>query len=217
MLSYLGPAAYTTLRNLLAPDKLAEQTYKKLVDTLNEHYAPKPLVISERFRFYKRDMGEQESITAYMAELRRLASTCNFGAFLEEALRDRLVCGLANESIQKRLLTEANLTLKKALELSLGMELAAKDATELQNKGATGLNRVAKHKSQQGRQQKCYRCGKRNHASDSCYFKQGKCHKCGTVATSSLFAIKPLYQSKNLKNLRKLHERKQRKRSRSKH
>ena len=88
-------------------------------------------------------MGEQESITAYMAELRRLASTCDFGAFLEEALRDRLVCGLANESIQKRLLTEANLTLKKALELSLGMELAAKDATELQNKGATGLNRVA--------------------------------------------------------------------------
>ena len=181
MLSYLGPAAYTTLRNLLAPDKLAEQTYKKLVDTLNEHYAPKPLVIAERFRFYKRDMGEQESITAYMAELRRLASTCDFGAFLEEALRDRLVCGLANESIQKRLLTEANLTLKKALELSLGMELAAKDATELQNKGATGLNRVAKHKSQQGRQQKCYRCGKRNHASDSCYFKQAKCHKCGTI------------------------------------
>ena len=171
MLTHLGPGAYDTLRNLLAPAKLAEQTYKKLVETLNDHYAPKPLVIAERFRFYKRDMGEQESITAYMAELRRLASTCDFGAFLEEALRDRLVCGLANESIQKRLLTEAKLTLKTALEISQGMELVAKDATELQNKGATGLNRVAKHKSQ-GRQQKCYHCGKRNHASDSCYFKQ---------------------------------------------
>ena len=55
-----------------------------------------------------------------MAELRTLASTCDFGAFLGEALRDHLVCGLANESIQKCLLTVANLTLKKALELSLG-------------------------------------------------------------------------------------------------
>ena len=80
MLRKLGPAASTALRNLLAPDKLAEQTYKKLVDTLNEHYAPKPLVIAEQFRCYTRDMGEQES----MAELRRLASTCAFGASLRK-------------------------------------------------------------------------------------------------------------------------------------
>ena len=39
LLSWLGAEAYTTLRNLLAPDKPATQTYKKLTDTLTAHYA----------------------------------------------------------------------------------------------------------------------------------------------------------------------------------
>ena len=94
LLSWLGAEAYTTLRNLLAPDKPATQTYKKLKDTLTAHYAPKPLVIAERFRFYNRDQSETESVNVYVAELHRFASTCDFNAFLGEALRDRFACGL---------------------------------------------------------------------------------------------------------------------------
>ena len=54
----------------------------------------------------------------YLAEFRRLAAGCTFGDHLEEALRDRLVCGLHSESIQKRLLSEADLTLAKAVDLA---------------------------------------------------------------------------------------------------
>lgn len=43
-------------------------------------------------------------------------------------LRDRLVCGIANVHMQKRLLAEPNLTLKKAVELALGMEAAVKNS-----------------------------------------------------------------------------------------
>ena len=116
-----------------------------------------------------------------MAELRHLASTCSFNNFWEEALRDRLVCGMANEPIQKRLLTEANLTLKNSLEISLGMELAAKGAQELQGKGSNAdaaslINKVGKKVWQQ--KPKCPRCGKRNHKSD-CFFKSAECLKCG--------------------------------------
>ena len=49
-----------------------------------------------------------------MAELRRLAARCDFGTHL---VRDRLVCGVKSESIQKRLLSEADLTLAKAVKL----------------------------------------------------------------------------------------------------
>ena len=41
-------------------------------------------------------------------------------------LRDRLVCGIADNVIQKRLLAEDPLTLTKALDISKGMESAAK-------------------------------------------------------------------------------------------
>ena len=44
----------------------------------------------------------------YVAELRHLATHCNFGAYLDEALRDRLVCGLRNENTQKRLPHNSN-------------------------------------------------------------------------------------------------------------
>ena len=55
-----------------------------------------------------------------MAFLKQLAETCDFKAFLDEALRDQLVCNLKSEAIQKCLLTEAELDLKKALEISHG-------------------------------------------------------------------------------------------------
>uniref|UniRef100_A0AAR2KSV2 Uncharacterized protein n=1 Tax=Pygocentrus nattereri TaxID=42514 RepID=A0AAR2KSV2_PYGNA len=58
---------------------------------------------------------------------------CEFGYVLSDTIRDRLVCGLRSEAIQKRLLSESNLTLQKATEFSVSMELAAKEAQPLSN------------------------------------------------------------------------------------
>lgn len=42
----------------------------------------------------------------FVAALHKLAEHCEFGDVLNDSLRDRLVCGLRNEAIQKKLLTE---------------------------------------------------------------------------------------------------------------
>lgn len=42
-------------------------------------------------------------MTDFIIQLKRLASSCQFGSFLNEALRDKLVCGLYSESIIKEL------------------------------------------------------------------------------------------------------------------
>ena len=78
----------------------------KLVELLKKHYDPEPIIIAERFHFYQRSQEPNETIATYLANLRRLASRCEFGDFLAEALRDRLVCGMSNENIQKVLLTK---------------------------------------------------------------------------------------------------------------
>ena len=65
-----------------------------------------------------------ENITDFNAILRKLATDCNFGVHLEEALRDCLVCGLQQETIQRRPLPEMESTYKKAMEISLSMEAA---------------------------------------------------------------------------------------------
>ena len=133
LLSLIGGKTYTLLRDLLAPEKPATKSFQQIVTTLQEHLSPKPLEIAERFRFYKRNQNEGESILSYVAELRKLATHCNFGGNLNEALRDRLVCGLRNMQIQKRLLSEAKLKYSKAVEIAVAMETAIRDASELQS------------------------------------------------------------------------------------
>ena len=49
------------------------------------------MTIAERYKFYNRSQGQDESAAQFAGELRRLATHCNFGSFLEQALRDRFV------------------------------------------------------------------------------------------------------------------------------
>ena len=99
---------YALLSNLVAPMKPADKSYPELKEVLRAHLKQEPLIIVERFRFHRQNQGENETISQYMAELRRLAEQCEFGTYLQEALRDHLVCGLQSEAIQWQLLTEEN-------------------------------------------------------------------------------------------------------------
>ena len=174
LLTVVGSDHYSLLRGLVSPQLPKDKTYDGLVAILKKHYDPEPIVIAERFHFYRRNQGTSESVGDYLANLRRLASRCKFGAFLEEALRDRLVCGMQSESIQKVLLTKASLTLEKALEIAQGMEAATLKSKEL--KGSHPSNSVlavetpAKHLT-------CGRCGRGNHDKRVCKFRNATCHK----------------------------------------
>ena len=66
-------------------------------------------------------------------ELRKLTEHCNVGECFPEMLRDRLVCGINDKKIQRRVLAEQDLTLKKAEEIVLGEELAAKHVVDIQS------------------------------------------------------------------------------------
>ena len=61
---------------------------------LKDHFEPKRLTIAERFTFHRLNKRPGESIAKYDTTLRKLAVTCEFEAYLEEALRDRFICGL---------------------------------------------------------------------------------------------------------------------------
>lgn len=65
-----------------------------------------------------REIGRpDENVSKYLAELRKLAQDCNFGDSLMMMLRDRLVCGINDDRIQRRLLWEDRLTFERALNL----------------------------------------------------------------------------------------------------
>jgi len=59
---------------------------KDLFEILQKHFEPPLNVISKRFRFHQRDQGSGESVTEFLAELRRLSTNCQFGEYLDQVL-----------------------------------------------------------------------------------------------------------------------------------
>ncbi|MCG8048987.1 MAG: hypothetical protein N0E48_25860, partial [Candidatus Thiodiazotropha endolucinida] len=183
LLAIMGGKTYGLLRNLTTPEDPATKSYNDIVKLLNDHLSPKPLVIAERFRFHKRDQKEGESLPVYVAELRKLSEHCDFEANLNDALRDRLVCGIRNENIQKKLLSESDLTLQKAINIATAMETAAKDAVELQHQHRPdSVHKISKNQTSytkpKQKNKACFRCDRTNHTPDQCRFKDETCRFC---------------------------------------
>ena len=88
----------------------------------------------------KKNRCAGESISTYVAELHHLSEHCDFGTSLKEMLCDRIVCGIEDPKIQRRLLAEPELTFDKAFELAIASESADKNAKDLQlnTKSSTG-------------------------------------------------------------------------------
>ena len=171
------------LRDLLSPATLTEKTFGELCATLKAHFQPKPIVIAERFRFHQRSQGLNESVAEYIAELRKLALHCEFGEFLKDALRDRLVCGLRNAGVQKQLLAQTDLTLDKALQVAQGMEAAEKSTKALQGGDTSSsnsqINRTGPSRGSSRQPSKsCYRCGHTDHIATACRFRESTCNRC---------------------------------------
>lgn len=144
-LSVLGPTEYRLLKSLVEPRKCVELTYTELTEAMSTHFKPKPILIAERFRFYRRVQNTGEPLADFIIDLKKLASSCEFGQFLDDALRDRFVVGLAEEAYHRRLLTEKDLTFKKACDIALGLELAHKDTKELS--GTQNVRRFTRYRT----------------------------------------------------------------------
>ena len=71
-------------------------------------------------------------MSAFVAGLRRLSEHFKFEATLDDMLMDRLVSGVRDKRLQQCLLAEANLTFKIAMEVSLAVEAAERNARDLQ-------------------------------------------------------------------------------------
>ena len=87
----------------------------------------------QRFHFNTGFRHPGETITIYITELKKLSEHCEYGETLSEMIRDRLVVGVSNDQIQRRLLSERKLTFEKAREMAIAMEAASKDVTELKS------------------------------------------------------------------------------------
>ena len=114
-----------------------------------------------------------------MLQIRKLSEYCEFGDNLGDSLRDRLVCGLRNEQTQKRLLSERNLTFDRAVDISVAVETATRDAAELgQYRDGAAVHKVQHKLNRRQYRKPCFRYARNGHAPDECRFRDAQCHRC---------------------------------------
>ena len=179
LLSSIGASTYALLSDLVAPHPPSTKSLTVISETLQRHFEPKRAVIAERFYFHKRDQAAGESIAEYDAHLRKLAVHCKFGDTLDDTLRDRFVCGLRHDAIQRRLLSEKELTYQKAMEIAQGMETADRNSKAFKGTEIAVKKLHSNPPRSGGSQQACYRCNRPGHSAGTCRFKDSECHACG--------------------------------------
>ena len=131
LLHYMGTDAYDILSDKLAPEEPDSKDYEEIVKMMNMFYDPTPVEISEVFRFQCRKQTEGESVQEFLHAIQKMSIYCGFGEFLKRAQRNQFVCGLTSKRIQGRLLESRGLTLEKAVDIAVSMELSEKDANSL--------------------------------------------------------------------------------------
>ena len=185
LLSVCGVSTYRLIKSLAAPTKPEEVSFDNLVKLVEGHHNPEPSATVQRFKFHSRCRQPGETVSTYVAELRRIAEHCKFDA-LESMLCDRLVCGIQDPRIQRRLLAESKLTFKQAFEIAQAMESADRDAKTLLINSSTPVHTVQATKQRQKQlnrrpppraEQPCYRCNGK-HPANSCRFKDAECRNC---------------------------------------
>ncbi|UYV64475.1 K02A2.6-like [Cordylochernes scorpioides] len=201
LLTLMGSKTYGVLKNLCSPILPKDKTFDNLIDILKRHFSPKRSIVVERFIFFKRMQLKEESISDYLVEIKRLASSCNFGNFLEDSLRDKMVCGLYNAKIQNRILSEGDISLAKVIEIALSMEAAEKN-TKLfhleQGEDCVDKLRMERKVESNFQNGKCKHCGKQH--KELCRFKEAICFKCnkkGHIASICWSSRRNLRQHQN--------------------
>uniref|UniRef100_A0A3Q3F321 Retrotransposon gag domain-containing protein n=1 Tax=Labrus bergylta TaxID=56723 RepID=A0A3Q3F321_9LABR len=107
-------------------------TYTECVTLLAGHFAAPRSVILRWIVFRQRRQHVGESVHHYVADLRGLASLCQFGVLENELIRDQLAEHAIDPKVREKLLMSADdLTLSRAVEIAFQFESTARLASQL--------------------------------------------------------------------------------------
>lgn len=106
----------------LSVDELGN--YKADKSKLVAHVLPHGNVIFEIAKFNSRAQELTETTEAFITDLYELADTCNYETLRGDLIRDRMVVGLSDRHLSKKLLLNSKLTLQSAITAARASEAA---------------------------------------------------------------------------------------------
>ena len=179
-------------------------TVKLILSEFDKHCDPKKNETVERYKFYSRNQQPGDTFDKFLAEVRILADTCNFGALRDSMIRDRIICGVSDSGLRERLLRVVDLDLEKCIQVCRATEVSKVQNKEIEPQAAgVSVHAVHSHKnsrkpppkSQKQQQQKqqqhpqnkqdissCKYCGSRHvKGKRNCKAYGHQCGKCNKL------------------------------------
>ena len=161
----------------MAPRKPTEDSFAELVELVRNHVSPPPSAVVQRFHL----IPAPRRTARLSGNSWRNFVGCPSSVSLD--LPSTVCCGTAScvayaipEFMQRRLLSEVNLTFSKAFELAKAAELAEKSVADLQRPVDTASVHAVQPVPPSS--VSCHRCGGKHNAS-SCRVKSAVCYNCG--------------------------------------
>lgn len=201
LLTSISEGTYKLLASLCVPKKPDDLKYDELVSSLEKYFKPVKSYFACRRIFYSATQNSNESVREYAARLKSLAGDCGFNSTeLDLLLRDIFLFGLHDTKTQDRLqeedATSKDITFEKMLSLALARESSEQfsvksEPADLQHFGPRPKyskpkppsSTPAKNKTYQ---QRCQHCGRNNHLSSECNYKN---YLFTTFATSKVILL----------------------------
>lgn len=133
-----------------SPRLLPELTFDELRSLLYKLFRPRHNFRTNRLVFHRTVQQQIQSLKEYIEHTKKLANSCNFGSYLNEALNDQIIFGINDNSLRERLLSIEDLDLDKAISISVQHESIEKDGYILSSKvkdfwvNQTEVNEIAR-------------------------------------------------------------------------
>ena len=161
-----------------------------ILKAMENYCNPRKNTVFERYKFYNMKQVPGVKIDEYITSLKVQAKLCEFKDQLDDMIRDRIVCGIADITMTERLLREPcdKLTLNRAIELCRASESSKEQIKEFKSErvdaittpDAMDYKRNPKKRFDVKKTQNTYDC--RNcgikHAYRDCPAYRHKCRLC---------------------------------------
>ncbi|XP_024890884.1 uncharacterized protein K02A2.6-like [Temnothorax curvispinosus] len=103
-----------------------------LFEKFEAHFLPKENLPYERYKFFSYRQQPGQTLEQFITELKQRAMKCKLGELHDSLVKTMIICGVSNSTIREQLLQKDELTLDKAIEQCIIIEMskARSDAIE---------------------------------------------------------------------------------------
>ncbi|XP_062706892.1 uncharacterized protein K02A2.6-like isoform X2 [Aedes albopictus] len=131
LIALSGSVVYDELKLMFPGVELQTLRYDDMIKKLKERFDKVEPDMMQRYRFYNRYQRPDETAESYILAVKLQAENCDFKEFKETAIRDRLVMGLYDKELQKKLLMDEDLSLAAVEKKIISSEVAGNQANSI--------------------------------------------------------------------------------------